>query len=328
MARALGPVGAAVAELRATAAVGDTEALGIHVAVSGGADSTCMLRILQLRAHGDGLRLSVGHVDHGLRTASATEARAVAAMAGALGVPFRNTRLELEAGPGIPARAREARRAALLEQAGDLGARWVALGHTAGDQIETVLMHLTRGAGLDGLAGMPRVDGPWFRPLLELTRTQTHGVCQRMGWAYVEDPTNEDDSHLRVRLRRRVVPILRDANPLVERAVVSLARQARDADEALDEWVQRERSRRRTMAGELALGEFADLPRAVRFRLLRSVLAEAMPAGRELGARIVEDIDRAILSDANAGRGLTPRRWALARGQWVEIRQNRLWVAK
>lgn len=314
IARALGEVRRVLA--------GDTSGPGdrrILVAASGGADSTALLGLLGLLAPGDGLGLCVGHVDHGLRPESHDEAAAVAALASTRGLECRITRVDLRPGPGLPARAREARRAALRAQAAALGASRIALGHTATDQAETVLLHLTRGAGLDGAAAMSAIDPPWIRPLLGVTRSETAALCRRLGLGFVDDPTNHDPASPRVRLREQVLPILRAHNPAIERSLGALSRQARDADEALEVWAEREALARRVPAegGGLRwrVDDLATLPRAVRTRALRRMLLAAGADRAALGERVVADIDRALAAREAArgrhGAALGPREWHL-----------------
>lgn len=202
IAAALGCVRPALAAARAGGR------LGVLVACSGGADSTALVGLLALIAGVDGLSLTIGHVDHGLRAASAEEAAHVVAIGRTLGVPVRTTRLTLAGGPGLPARAREARRAALRDMAAACGAAAIALGHTRTDQAETVLMHVTRGAGLAGVAAMAAWESPWLRPLLDLPRSETRALCGRLGLGFVDDPTNLDPQHPRVRMREQILPAL------------------------------------------------------------------------------------------------------------------------
>jgi tRNA(Ile)-lysidine synthase len=332
IAAALGLVRAAV-----TSVVGRPSApRRLLVACSGGPDSIAALGLLMLLRRGEELELGVGHVDHGLRPESRDEAEAVAALARALALPSFHTRLELEAGPGIPARAREARRAALRDHAGRFGAAFIVLGHTATDQAETMLMHMTRGAGLDGLAAMPVVDGPWLRPLLELTRDRTRALASELELPFFDDPSNDDLAALRVRMREVVLPVLRDHNPRVEQAMLSLARQAADADQACQRWAEDEVAARGPDAGEAAtlrwdLAGFDELPRAVRTRALRRMCEFAGADPGSLRARIIELIDAAAVAVARSGAlrsggGDTPsprpRRWNLHPRVVVMIDKN------
>ncbi len=179
----------------------------LDCAVSGGPDSLALL-VLAARA---GCVVTAIHVDHGLRSGSAAEADVVARVASGVGAAFRSERVVVEPGSNLEARARAARRAVL----GD-----AATGHTADDQAETVLGNLLRGAGPDGLAAMRA--GP-HHPILALRRSETHAVCAALGLRAVHDPSNDDPSHLRNRLRHEVLPLLadvagRDPVPLLVRA--------------------------------------------------------------------------------------------------------------
>jgi len=192
-------------------------------AVSGGADSLAMLAL----AVDAGVRVvEAVHVDHGLRPGSADEADVVRDAAAELGVPFRAERVVVARGPNVEARARAARFAAI-------GEGLVMTGHTADDQAETMLLNLLRGAGTTGIAAM--APGP-SKPILALRRGETRAVCASMGWTPVADPSNEDPSFRRNRIRHEVLPLLdriagRDVAALLARS----ASLARDDDALLDD---------------------------------------------------------------------------------------------
>lgn len=175
--------------------------------VSGGADSLALL-VLAVAAGGD---VTAVHVDHGLRSGSAAEADVVRAAADRYGAAFRAVGVEVDPGPNLEARARAARHAALGPDA--------ALGHTADDRAETVLVNLLRGAGLDGLAGIR--PGP-RHPILALRRAETEALCAAEGLVPVADPSNLDPAFLRNRVRHEVLPLLadvagRDLVPVLDR---------------------------------------------------------------------------------------------------------------
>jgi tRNA(Ile)-lysidine synthase len=167
----------------------------VTCAVSGGADSLALL-VLAARA---GLGVTAVHVDHGLRTGSAAEAQVVGAAAVRFGAGFRAERVAVEPGPNLEARARAARYAVL-----PVGA---LTGHTLDDQAETVLLNLLWGAGPEGLAAM-RHDGP--RPLLALRRAETVALCAALDLEPVHDPSNDDRSLRRNRVRHELLPLLAD----------------------------------------------------------------------------------------------------------------------
>ncbi len=191
----------------------------VDCAVSGGADSLALL-VLAVAA---GCEPTAHHVDHGLRDGSAAEAGVVRAVAERLGAGFRAHRVEVSTGPDLEARARVARFAALPDG--------VLTGHTADDRAETVLLHLLRGAGPAGAVGIARSAR---RPLLDLRRADTVGICAALGLDPVDDPSNRDPRFRRNRVRHEVLPLLAD---VAERDPVPiLVRQAdlfADVDAAL-----------------------------------------------------------------------------------------------
>lgn len=294
------------------------------VGCSGGRDSVAALGLLTLLRRSERLELTVGHVDHGVRPESAAEGDLVAALADELGIACLRARLDLAVGPGLPARARVARRAALERQAAACGADVIVLAHTATDQAETMLMHLTRGAGLDGLAAMPTYEHPWLRPVLDLTRAQTGELCERLELRFVDDPTNADTRALRVWLRELLLPRLREQNPRVEFALLGLARQAADAERALLEWADAEVARRFTASG-WELGQFDALPRAVRTRALRRMCEFSGVELSALRRQIIEAMDAAAVAVSRSQGGgpgtpsPAPRGWDMHPGCRIEI---------
>jgi tRNA(Ile)-lysidine synthase len=201
---------------------------GLAVAVSGGADSLALLHALRTLAGPRRWRLAVVTVDHGLRPGSAADAAFVADHAKALGVEARLATLTpADLAPhraaGQEGAARAARYEALWRAAGELGCGWLATGHTLDDQAETVLLQLLRGAGPDGLAGMPVRSGRLLRPLLGVRRAETRDCCSAVGVRWREDPTNQDPGPLRNRVRQRLLPLLEELRP---GAAVALARTA------------------------------------------------------------------------------------------------------
>ena len=175
--------------------------------VSGGADSLALL-VLAVAA---GCEVTAVHVDHGLRPGSADEADVVRGAAERYGTGFRAVAVAVTPGPNLEARARAARHEALGPAA--------ALGHTADDRAETVLVNLLRGAGLDGLAGIR--PGP-RHPILALRRADTEALCAAEGLRPVADPSNHDPAFLRNRVRHDVLPLLdevagRDLVPVLGR---------------------------------------------------------------------------------------------------------------
>ena len=195
----------------------------VVVACSGGPDSSVLLDALARLAAPRGLRLVVAHVDHGLRAASAAEAEVVAALAAERRLAFHPLRVTVAPGGSPQGRARTARHAALAEVAASTGATAVALGHTADDQAETVLMRALRGATPRGLRAIAPRSGQRAHPLLRVWRAEVEAYCTERGLEPVRDPSNGDPRHLRTRVREEVLPLLESVFPGARRRLTVLA---------------------------------------------------------------------------------------------------------
>ncbi|MDQ6747707.1 MAG: tRNA lysidine(34) synthetase TilS, partial [Candidatus Dormibacteraeota bacterium] len=179
----------------------------VVVAFSGGPDSTALLHGLRRASGRLRLELLAVHVDHGLRGAdSAADRDAAAACCAELGVPLRV--VEVKPRGRSEGATRDARHAALEVVAAEVDAATIALGHTADDQAETVLLHLLRGSGLEGVAAMSPREGRRFRPLLGVWREQVEAYCRRHGLRPVRDASNVDLGFARNRVRHELIPLL------------------------------------------------------------------------------------------------------------------------
>ena len=158
--------------------------------------------------------MTAHHVDHGLRPSSRDEATAAVAIADSLGVTCVVHRVEVDGSHNVEAHAREARRSVLPEG--------VLTGHTLDDQAETLLIRLIRGSGSDGLSAI--TPGP-THPILGLRRRDTVAICNEAGITPVIDPTNDDQSMWRNRIRHEVLPLL---NNIAERDVVPILSRTAD----------------------------------------------------------------------------------------------------
>ena len=211
----------------------------VLVAVSGGVDSVALLHALSRLAPRWSVDLHVAHVDHGWRgEASAADGRFVAAMAAGLGLPCTRSRIDdLETEPttglGREGAAREARRELLTRIADAVGATRIALGHTANDQAETVLHHLTRGAGGAGLRGMPAVSERFIRPMLDIRRADVLAYAGEHALTWREDASNANVRFSRNRIRHRVIPELERINARAVEAIVRSAELAADLEAAV-----------------------------------------------------------------------------------------------
>jgi len=252
----------------------------VLAACSGGADSLALAAALAFVAPRAGLRAGAVTVDHGLQEGSAARAASVADLLAGLGLdPVRSVPVAVAAvrAGGPEAAARTARYAALSQVAAEDGAVAVLLGHTLDDQAETVLLGLARGSGARSLAGMPPRRGVFRRPLLGLRRPETAEACAALGLDPWQDPHNADRRFARVRVRLDVLPALETAlGPGVAEALARTAGQLRADAEVLE----RISSERTDGDSPLSASSLAELPGAVRTRMLRSAaLAAGCPAG-------------------------------------------------
>lgn len=287
----------------------------IHVACSGGVDSTVLVHALHDAAGRHRLALSVGHVHHGLRGAEAdADEAAVERLARKLGAPFETTRLP----PGslavtgssrerltVQEAARIARYAALRVQGERLGAECLATGHTRDDQAETVLLRLLRGAGTDSLGGIPeRSADRWIvRPLLGVGRKDIEEYARVAGLSWREDSSNASRSYARNRLRHDWLPGLEQAfNPRLSRALADLAEAARRDAEWIARAVEEEFGRwtRRESDGTWISAEpWSALPEALARRVVRRIVRE-QGGGRDVTRRhLLRAL--AFLRDARTG---------------------------
>lgn len=245
----------------------------VLVAVSGGADSTALLHVLSLLASGLDLRLQVLHVDHGLRPESSADAAFVRDLAGRYGLPVDVATVTVDRDGSLEAAARTARYAALDAHADRIGAQRIALGHTADDQAETVLMRVLEGTGVRGLAGIPAMRGRIVRPLLDVRRGALVDLLRRAGLAWIEDPSNRDPRFARNRIRHEVLPQLAAAvGGDVVPALTSVARQARNAADALEQLGRRQLARLAHLEDDaivLPRAALGDLPRTLGAEVLR-----------------------------------------------------------
>ena len=245
----------------------------VLIAVSGGADSVALLHLLLELSPGWRLRLHVLHVDHQLRAESAADADFVRDLGARLGVLVDVATVAVDRRGSLEAAARAARYAALDVCAARVGAERIAVGHTADDQAETVLMRLLQGAGVRGLAGIPPVRGRIIRPLIEMRRSALETELRRAGLAWVDDRTNRDPKFLRNRIRHELLPLLADSyNPEVAASLVRVAAVARETVSALDLAASAELDRLAVWndrAATLKLDALRALPRPVAAEVLR-----------------------------------------------------------
>lgn len=269
-------------------------------AVSGGADSVCLLH--RLRGRGD-LTLLCAHYDHRLRGPEARrDADFVRRLAADWDIPY------FEGGGDVAAYAREAglstetaartlRYAFLEKTAAETAADYIATAHTASDNAETLLLHLCRGSGTRGLGGIPPRRGKIIRPILAMTRDEVEAYLKSHGLPHVEDSSNALDEAARNRLRHHAVPALKSVNPAFEKAALRTARLLR-ADE---EYMHAEAAAALEGIREgstLSIPALLALPEALRLRALQLMAGE--------GAELVHlDALLVLCESANASAELS-----------------------
>jgi tRNA(Ile)-lysidine synthase len=238
-----------------------------------------------VQANGTGWRLTVAHLDHGLRPDSAEDASFVADTAAALDVPAVLRRTDVadlarREGRSIEDAGREARYRFLADVARPAAVVFTA--HTLDDLAETVLLNLLRGSGLAGVAGIPARRGNIARPLLGERRATLRTLLDDGGLTYRDDPSNEDRAFLRNRLRNEVLPLLDSVRPGVVDRIARFASLAADEDALLDEIAAAELARRTLSDGNI---DWRDPPSAaLGRRVLRLAIGDPAPSAERLGA--------------------------------------------
>lgn len=206
-------------------------------AVSGGADSVCLLHWLSGQTD---LQVFAAHFEHGLRgEESLRDAAFVEALCGKMGIPCLVEHGDAAAYAkekhlGIEEAARELRYAFLERAAEAFSCDRIATAHNADDNAETMLLNLCRGAGTAGLRGIPPLRGRIVRPLLHCTREEIEDYLREHGLSHVEDSSNADDAFRRNLLRHQVLPVLRQLNPQVSKAALRTAELLREDEDCLD----------------------------------------------------------------------------------------------
>lgn len=214
--------------------------------VSGGADSVTLLHILlSLRQEGAIKTLVAVHVNHSLRgEESKRDQQFVETLCRKWDVPLyveqhNVAKLAAQQGKGLEEVGRELRYAAFQKAAQKYPCYRIATAHNADDNAETLLLHLCRGSGLHGSAGIPPVRGNIIRPLITCTREEIETYCVEQGLTYVIDSTNADITYARNRVRHAVMPQLREINPKAIDAITRFIEQVRQTNRFLDKLIDK-----------------------------------------------------------------------------------------
>jgi tRNA(Ile)-lysidine synthase len=287
------------------------------LAVSGGADSVCLLYILSRLSRQLDIDLHIAHLNHQLRgIESDADARYVSRLAKRLGIPATVESRDVKAYRqkyklSLEEAAREVRYGFLAEVASRLGTKRVATGHTADDKIETILMHLIRGSGTRGMRGLLPVS-PWssgnksltiIRPLLELSREDTTGYCRRHNLKPRIDASNLSPEPLRNRIRHELLPELQKYNPRIAEALLRTARIATDDLEYIENTALKAQEgiiSKKQDEVVIHKNKFLSLPAALQRQLLRTSVASLLGGLKDIEAGHIEDIIKAL--DKPAGK--------------------------
>lgn len=271
--------------------------LPLAVALSGGADSTALLLLCAQRWPGQVLAL---HVNHGLQAAAADFEAHCQALCDRLGVPLRVARVRAHPAPGqspedAARRARyEAFDALCLDDVDSEAIKSVAIAQHADDQVETVMLALSRGAGLAGLSGMPaqwlRGGVHFYRPLLQVPGADLRAYLHEVGQGFVTDPTNANEHYTRNRIRARLLPAWEGAFPAFRDTIARSAAHAAQAQALLDEVAASDLLALRIASG-VSLAGLQALSSARQANVLRHWLKRdhaCIPSAAQLSALMVQ----------------------------------------
>lgn len=302
-----------------------TEGTRVLCAVSGGADSVCLLSLMRQAAPQLGIGVACAHFNHMLRGAEADrDERFVKDLCAGWGIEFAAGRADVgayarENGMGVEEAARVLRYRFLEETADRLGCARIATAHNANDNAETVLMNLARGSGAKGLCGIPPVRGRMIRPLIETGREEIEAYLEKMGISHVEDSTNHTDEHTRNVIRHNVLPRLVEINSGCVANISRMSALLRADEEVLD--AQAEAFIARELRdGAVSAKRLRELPEPIAARVLRRLWSKSLSeahiaallslceAGKSgscadiPGGRVVREFDRLVFSGGAPGR--------------------------
>lgn len=276
----------------------------VLVALSGGADSVALLRVL-LRL---GYACEAAHCNFHLRgEESVRDERFVRALAERLGVPLHVIHFDTNAyaashNVSVEMAARELRYDWFAKLRQECGAKVVAVAHHRDDSVETFLLNLVRGTGINGLQGIRPVNGDVVRPLLCVSRVEILDYLSSLEQDYVTDSTNLQDEFVRNKLRLNVIPMLETINPSVSDTIAETARRLSDVAQVYQEAIQA--AKQRVMPD----GETIDIPALCREPGAQNLLFELLyPLG--FNAAQVNDVFRALHGES--GRMFYSREWVL-----------------
>lgn len=284
----------------------------VVIALSGGADSCALFMSLVDLAKPRHLKLVAAHFNHGLRDAeSDKDEEFCRSLAHELEVPFETERM---CSPTVPRGMspedyfRRERYKFLEKVAGAYGADKIALGHHLHDQAETVLLNLLRGSGLDGLKGfVPMRDNKYIRPLMDATRKEIQEFLSETGTGCRKDSSNESKIYLRNRIRRELIPFLKERyNPKIEenlaRSAEIICRDDAFLNECVNAILTSPDIQRRKGEASVSSRYFKSIHVALRFRLIKVLLESLAPAGKGFSYIHIQSIVNLLTEDSSGRR--------------------------
>ncbi len=288
----------------------------VLVGFSGGADSLALLCVLYTLL---GANVHAFHVNHMLRGADAdADEQFCKNFCTERNIPFSSVRIDVAAlsgGKAVEETARNARYNALTEECKRIGAKKIALAHTASDNTETVLFNLSRGTSLAGLRGIPpkRASGEAeiIRPLILCTREEIEGYCEENALAYRTDATNSDVHYRRNFIRHEIVPKLREINPALHTRVSAMSASLRCDEDFIKQEASRFLSENRGENGRVSAEKLCSLHKAVRTRVLAAMFAEASEASLE--EKHFCDLEKLLFDLKDGARIVLPGKTAAVR---------------
>jgi tRNA(Ile)-lysidine synthase len=277
------------------------------VGVSGGMDSMCLLHLL----YKSGFSIVAAHFDHSLRDTSSDDARFVQNACDLWGIPFELKRMDVnkyckEHGQNIEEGARNLRYEFLFDTAKNKGASAVLVAHHADDQVETVLMHFIRGAGLSGLKGMKYTSFlrqfsktiPIIRPLLDVTRKSIEIYCEENKILFVMDKTNTDVTFFRNRLRYEVIPQMETYNPRFRETLIRTTHSLQADYDLVNDLVSKEWEKViiefQSRFIKLNLAQLRSLSKGLRWRVIIKAIKILRPDIRDLDQSVLIRMDEFI----------------------------------
>ena len=270
----------------------------ILCAVSGGRDSMCLLHYLHEASRQHHFTVAAAHLNHLMRDTALRDVAFVRSFCAERAIPFFTEEAPVyeraeQWHVGVEEAGRRLRYDFLYRTAQAIGAEKIATAHHMGDQAETVVLHLLRGTGPEGLGGIPPVRGRLIRPLLQTSRREIEQYLDENGIGHVEDETNEDMAYARNRLRGIIWPELERINPAVCENVARAARIIREENDFLDRLAA---SYLPSEGTEVRCEVLLGAPEVLRRRMLRQLIGRLSVGKKDFGAVHIEALLRLAAS--------------------------------